>query len=273
MARSRIPSGRHGTPLLAVLGVVVAACVLTTDTVHAGVREVVKASGRVRYPSTGYAPLYPGTNDLQLMGPGVERATALSFPPGVASSVTILSREGGAQEGKLSVRVEIKPTVRGKMSARLTYPGEGTPPDVIKAHVYRRGEVQRISMVGQRALVEQPHRVRFIGTGFGVPDMRRAAGVYDAVHVEGDDTKADFDVTFHRCGTLWLDAAKLHDEQVPASEVREGLAAYRGSATQVIVVGPRPGEACPPNSGNDRTVKFCAPGQSWDPAHDRCARR
>jgi hypothetical protein len=237
------------------------------------VQDVSKAKGRVRYPSTGYTPLYPGTNDLLLTGPGVDQAATLTFPPGIASRVSILSRQAGAQEGTLHVLVEIKPTVRGKMSARLTYPGEGKPPDAIKVRVYSKGVVERISMEGQRAVIGEPHRVRFLGTGLGVPAMLDAAGVYEAVHVEGDGEKADFDVTFRRCGTLWLDAAKLHDAQVPTAEVREGLAAYTGGATQVIVAGPRPGETCPPTTGNDRETKFCAPTHSWDPVHERCVRR
>jgi len=243
-------------------------CVLAAATAYGSLREVSKAGGRVRYAATSYTPLYTGSNDFQLNGPGVERATALAFPPGIASQVAIVSRA----EGQLLVRADIKPTVRGKMAARLEYP-QGTVADTIKVRVYGRGTVQRISMQGQRTVVGQAHRVQFVGTSLGAPAMQSDPGVYDVQRVAGDETQVAFDLTFKRCGMLWLDASKLHDAMAPAEEVRAGLASYLGDATQVIVVGPRPGETCPPVGGNVRDIKFCAPGHNWDPAHDRCERK
>jgi hypothetical protein len=213
---------------------------------HAARAEVVgvkKARGSHEYVSSDYVPLYPGDNELRLRGPGVHRALAVHFPPGIADRADIQSRHGGSDGTQaIDVRVRIKRGVTGKVLVKLTY-SDTDAQDVWRARVFRRGVVRSISAPA-RAKVGETLRLGFVGEGFGVAAMRDGGPFFNVERVSGSDTSAQFDVTFLKCGTLQLGAGLLHDSEVPLPEVLSGEAAYEGEVGTTITVRAASGAAC-----------------------------
>ncbi len=211
---------------------------------RAEVTGVKRARGAHEYVSSDYVPLYPGDNELSLRGPGVHRALAVHFPPGIADRADIQSRHADTQAIALWVR--IKPGVTGKVLVKLAYPDTATK-DVWKARVFRRGVVRSIGAPAG-ARVGETLRLQFEGQGFGVAAMRDGGTFYTVERVSGSDTSVQFDVKFLRCGTLQVGAGLLHDSEVPMLEVLSGDAAYQGDVRATITVRAASGAACPPAS-------------------------
>lgn len=230
------------------VGVIALILGLAAQAARAEVTQIKKARGSHAYASSDYVPLYPGDNELFLRGPGVHRALAVEFPPGVADRADIQSRHVESEGTQaIAVRVRIKPGVTGKVRVKLAYPGTDDR-DVWRARIFRRGVVRSISAPAE-AKVGETVRIRFSGEGFGVAAMRAGGPSYSAERVSGSDTAAQFDVTFLTCGKMQVGAALLHDSDVPLSEVLSGDAGYVGVTGPTILVRAPSGAACPRVSG------------------------
>lgn len=230
------------------VGVVAVILGLAAHAARAEVIQIKKARGSHAYASSDYVPLYPGDNELFLRGPGVHRALAVEFPPGVADRADIQSRHAESEGTQgIAVRVRIKPGVTGKVFVKLAYPDTDAR-DVWRARIFRRGVVRSIG-APSTATVGEPVRIRFSGEGFGVAAMRAGGPLYTVERVSGSDTTAQFDVRFLTCGKMQVGAALLHDFDVPSSEIFSGAAAYQGVTGPTISIRAPSGAACPPAAG------------------------
>ncbi len=239
----------------------------------AGVERLRKVKSARTYAPHEYVPLYPGDNSLRILGPGVQTATGVTLPPGIADLVRIRDKSVGAKGvGELNTFIRIKPLVHGKIIVRVVYPGPD-PADTFHARIYRRGVVKAISAPARATLGEKV-RVTFTGKDFGVAAFRRGGPRYSVKRLGGSDTSARFEVALHGCGRFHLDPSVIHDASVPNSEVVSGKAGYTGTAHATLVVRPLPGQPCPTMSGPPpQGLPFCSPKQRWNPDKRRCVPR